>query len=237
MSQVADTSSGVISRGTAKELVVARLREQIVSGELPPGEHLNLRVLTEQLGVSMTPIREAIEQLIAEGLIRSDRYKGAWVTELSAEEYQEVYLSRIRLEGLAHRLGAEQIDAAGCNELEECLTRMSAASAAGDVDEFIRHDRQYHQVIFEASGRESLRRRIMALRYAAERYTRAVFSLPVGGMVDTINSHHGILAACRKHDGAEAERLITEDMQMTYESFAQSFSNNDGNDLGKVSDG
>jgi DNA-binding GntR family transcriptional regulator len=213
---------GPIKRRTAKQEVTVRLRERIASGDLEPGTKLNLKATALQLGVSMTPVREAFEQLSAEGLVKADAFKGARVAPLSAEEYQEIFLLRAGLEALAHRLGCTRMTDALCDELEECLQRMDKAHANGDVVSFVRHDRRFHEIIYAASGRDSLRDRLMSLRIAAERYTRAVMKMPKGGMQDTVCSHRDILEACRKRDGRRAERIITDDLRLTYDSFVES---------------
>lgn len=217
------TKTEPIKRRTAKEEVTVRLRELISAGDLEPGEKLNLREISEQLGVSMTPVREAFEQLAAEGLLRLDAFKGARVAPLTAEEYQEIFLMRWRLEGLAHRLGSERITPGQCEELASCLRNMAKSAEKGDFVTFVQYDRRFHEIIYTASGRVSLRQRLMALRVSAERYTRAVLKLPRGGMEDTVISHTKILDACRRNDGKAAEDLMIEDMRVSYESFAGTF--------------
>lgn len=214
-------TQGKIKRQTAKDEVLQRLREMISTGQFKPGEKLNLKVVSEMFGVSMTPVREAFEQLTADGMLVSDAFRGVRVSRLSPDEYEEIYLQRAGLDCLAHRLGSGRITDAQCEALEDCLEQMSEACRAGDVAAFIRFDRKFHEVIYDASGRERLKNRLVALRHAADRYTRAVFRMPRGGMEDTIRSHREILAACRSHDGATAERIIAEDMRLTFESYAE----------------
>ena len=225
------TTANHIKRRTAKEQVTVRLREQIAVGDLEPGARLSLRSVSEAFGVSMTPVREAFETLAAEGLLKIDAFRGARVSSLSADEYEEIYLVRAGLEALAHRLGAERISDAGCDELAECLMNMKIAASKGDVVTFVQHDRQFHEIIYAASGRETLRQRLMSLRVAAERYTRAVLKLPTGGMVDTVNSHKEIVDACRMRDGRKAEQLICEDLRLTYESFASACAQAEGSSV------
>ena len=213
--------SGQLHRSTTKESVAVWLRREIVEERIAPGERLSLKQVTDQLQVSLTPVREAFEALAAEGLLRIDPFKGARVTELTAEEYEEIFLMRVGLEGLAHRLGAEQISEVDCRELEKWLERMAKASGKDDVGAFLEADRAFHEIIFAASGRRSLRDRIMSLRIANERYTRAVYRMPKGGMRDTITSHRQILEACHKRQGKRAEKLMMDDLRVTYESFRE----------------
>jgi len=208
-----------IRRETAKDAAAAWLRREIVCGRIEPGTHLGLKETAARLDVSMTPVREAFEQLAAEGLLRIDPYKGARVSDLTAEEYQEIFLMRVGLEGLGHRLGAERATGSDCSRLENCLDRMERARLAGSVDRFVDADRQFHRVILDAAARPSLLDKIISLRISNERYTRAAYLLPSGGMKDTVASHRLILDACRRKDGASAEAVLTEDLRLTYESF------------------
>src|SRR5262249_12513531 len=186
----------ILLRTTTRTLVVDYLRSQILSGDLAPGERLNLKKLASALNVSVTPIREALNQIAVDGLVKLDPFRGAFVSELGAEEYEEVYLMRAGLEGLAHRLGARHIGPEGIAIARRCLEHMEKTNARGDISKFVEHDRNFHQVIFQASGRAALSERIMSLRRSAERYTRAAYLLPEGGAKDTIRTHWQILEAC-----------------------------------------
>ena len=221
MKSISNFSEPRVKRGTAKQYVVEHLRDQITTGALEPGKKLSLKGISEGFDVSMTPVREAFEQLAVEGLVRIDAYKGARVTELSADEYEEIFLMRIGLEKLAHRLGADKIGPEGCTFLEACLDDMEIALDDSDVTRFLTTDRKFHETIFEAAERPSLARRIMWLRRAAERYTRVAYLLPAGGMEDTLKSHRAILNACRRNDGKNAEKIVTEDLRESYDSFSE----------------
>jgi GntR family transcriptional regulator, rspAB operon transcriptional repressor len=208
-------------RKTARDLVVEAVRAQIISGELEPGAKLNVVDTAQGLDVSQTPAREAFQLLAAEGLVRLSPYRGATVAPLSADEYQEIFLMRVGLEGLAGRLGAERIEDADVREMKARLDEMNVANRVGDINAFLDADRSFHQIHYLASGRPRLWERIISLRHSAERYTRAAYELPIGGMKDTLKSHKAIWTAVRAHDGNEAERILREDLQSTYESMSR----------------
>jgi GntR family transcriptional regulator, rspAB operon transcriptional repressor len=205
-------------RQTAREHVAEYLRREILSGALEPGERLQVDVISSLLKVSHTPTREAFQQLEAGGLLVINAYRGAHVAELSALEYEEIFLMRVGLEGLAARTGAEAIDDAGVELMRTHLAEMRAAAKRGDVDEFLERDRAYHRVHYTASGRVRLWERIIDLRYAAERYTRLGYRLVDVGIPDVLASHTEILDAVSRRDGPVAETLITEDLKRTYDS-------------------
>jgi GntR family transcriptional regulator, rspAB operon transcriptional repressor len=205
------------ARKTARDLVADYLRPAILIGELPPGRKLNVAEVAEELEVSHTPTREALQLLASEGLVRISAYRGAHVAELSADEYEEIFLMRIGLECLAARLGAERISDEDILLVKQRFDALVAAAEQGDVDEFVTADREFHRVHYEAADRERLWERIIGLRSAAERYTRLGYSLPTVGMTDTTAAHRRLLKAVVARDGDTAEREIEQDLRRTFE--------------------
>ncbi len=210
-------------RPTARDYVAAQLRQQIVRGDLEPGTRLNPNELADRLGVSQTPAREAIQLLASEGLVRNDSFRGARVSALTVEEYEELYLMRIGLESLAARLGAEKIEEDALAEMSQLLDEMAEAAKAEDIDAFYQRDRRFHLLHYSASGRESLVRRIMALRVSSERYARVAYVMPRVSMKDTLETHHQLLDAVRRRDGARCEEVLKEDLLRTLETFKEQF--------------
>jgi GntR family transcriptional regulator, rspAB operon transcriptional repressor len=211
------------SRLTSRELVARELRAEITHGDLVPGTKLNPAGLAERFGVSQTPAREAIQLLASEGLIRIDPYRGARVSELTLEEYEELFLMRVGIESLAARLGAERIDDEGVAEMQRLFGEMEAAAAADDIDLFYERDRRFHFTHYAATGRESLVRRIMQLRMATERYVRRAYVTPRVSMKDTLETHRALLAAVELRDGQRCEEVLKADLRRTLETFAEHF--------------
>jgi len=209
-------------RPTARDLVADELRRAIVRGELQAGDKLSPGELAERFAVSQTPAREALQLLASEGLLSNDPFRGVRVEPLSAEEYEELYLMRVGLEGLAARLGSERIGDEDVAELERELDAMGAAAEDDDLDRFYEHDRRFHLIHYGASGRTGLVSRIMSLRTASERYARHAYAgLEHVSMVDTVVSHRAILDAVRARDGDAAERAIRADLDRTLETLAE----------------
>lgn len=211
-------------RSTSRDYVAAELRQAIVRGELAGGEKLNPSEIAERYGVSQTPAREALQLLASEGLVRNDAFRGARVAELSAEEYEELYLMRIGLEDLAARLGAERISQDGIEQMAELLHQMASAAREADIDRFCILDRRFHLTHYRASGRESLVERIMHLRLSSERYARAAYALPRVSMNETLKTHRRLLAAVRAGDGERCAAVLHDDLTRTLQTFREQFS-------------
>jgi GntR family transcriptional regulator, rspAB operon transcriptional repressor len=211
-------------RPTSRDYVASELRQAIVRGELAGGEKLTPSDIAERYGVSQTPAREALQLLASEGLVRSDAFRGARVAELSAEEYEELYLMRIGLEDLAARLGAQQISEDGVDEMAELLSQMGSVAEEADIDRFYTLDRRFHLIHYSAAGRQSLVDRIMHLRLSSERYARAAYVLPRVSMTETLKTHRELLAAVRARDGDRCAAVLRDDLTRTLETFREQFS-------------
>jgi DNA-binding GntR family transcriptional regulator len=206
-----------VRRRTTANLVADYLRERIVSGKLPPGQRLSVVACAAELGFSQTPTREALQLLAHEGLVTLHAYKEATVAELSADDYEEIFVMRVGLEGLAARLGAEKITDAGIELLRSNLAELGEAARAQDIDRFIEVDRRFHHTHYTAAGRERLWSRIINLRTTAERYTRLGYQLPGIGLTDTVNSHTRLFNAVERRDGERARHEIVSDLTNTYD--------------------
>ena len=204
-------------------MVADELRRAIVTGEFPSGYQVNPSEIAARYGTSPTPAREAIQLLASEGLVTSDAYRVARVSDMSAEEYEELYLMRRGLETLAARLGTEGISKEGIAEMASRLKAMSEAARAGDIDTFYVHDSHFHRAHYGAAGRPSLLTRIMSLRGASERYTRMAYSMPHVSMNATVKTHRAILEAVRAGDGKAAAAHLDEDLKATLDAFAERF--------------
>jgi DNA-binding GntR family transcriptional regulator len=184
---------------------------------------VNPSEIAARYGTSPTPAREAIQLLASEGLVTSDAYRVARVSDMTAEEYEELYLMRRGLEDLAARLGTERIGREGIAEMASRLKAMSEAARAGDIDTFYFHDIHFHRAHYGAAGRPSLMQRIMNLRGASERYTRMAYSMPHVSMNATVKTHRAILEAVRAGDGKGAAAHLREDLKATLDAFAERF--------------
>lgn len=140
-----------------RERVVEILRDAILTGELKPGEALVETDLATQLGISRAPLREALQQLSAEGLIETIAYHGSRVKELTRKDVEELYSLRTVYETFAARRIIQQGSGEAVKQLHAIYEQMLAASTAGDIRLLSLIDRNFHDAIIELSDHSLLR--------------------------------------------------------------------------------
>ena len=129
---------------------------EIVSGRLPPGTRLVARELSERLGVSMTPIREAFRLVSGEGLVELSSRRGAWVAEITTEEVEDIYECRAALHDLAARQCAVRASDHELAVLTKTANAMAEASRAGENEKFFEVNLQFHDLLLAASKNATL---------------------------------------------------------------------------------
>ena len=154
---------------TAQDLVLTSMREAILSAALPPGTRLRQEKLAELFGTSRIPVREALRALEYEGLVTSMPRRGFTVTELDADDIEEVYDLRILLESHAVRLAVPLITDEDLKELEDLYRSMVVASSG---DEQLAAREQFYSRLFSITGRPRLIAQISRLRQEIARSLR-----------------------------------------------------------------
>jgi DNA-binding GntR family transcriptional regulator len=154
-----------IPRATFASIVTERLRDSIVSGELEPGSQLSEVELANSFGVSRGPVREALQRLIQEGLLRSEPHRGVFVPVLTDEDVADIYLAREALESLAvrHVIDHEELSKAAYEALDEAVTAMEKAEAAGDWAAVGSLDLEFHTALVRATESGRLQRMFATL--------------------------------------------------------------------------
>lgn len=198
-----------IRRGDLHQEAARLLRKMILSGELPPGERLREIVISEQLGMSRTPVREAFRTLAAEGLVNLMPNRSVWVSELDKVEAAEVFLVLGTLEALAGHLACERITPGQIEVLTELQDDLAAHYNAGDRTSYMEANRQIHEHIVEASGSPSL---ILAWRLLLPRAERArqVSTLDHDRWDGAFGEHVEMFDALVKRDAPLLRRLMEE---------------------------
>lgn len=141
---------------TLREQLVETLRQAVVSGRLPPGGKLVEAQIAEQLKVSRGPVREAIRQLVEEGLVEHIPYRGTVVKTLTLEEIEEIYSFRILLESFAFRLVWPRRTPEFFEELDERHQALKEAILAQDQQEAIRREMDLHGVVYAYANHKIL---------------------------------------------------------------------------------
>jgi DNA-binding GntR family transcriptional regulator len=193
---------------TKTEFAVESIRSLVIDGELIPGESFTYRRLAERLGMSQTPIREAVRQLETEGLLRSEPHRGVTVTELadlSIEEAQDIYFVRMLLEREAARLAADNITDDQCRELTATREAMEDAVASGQQARSRQLHSQWHFQIHQASGSPYLATLCSSAWYRFP--WEAVWIVP-GRQGSAMEQHREIEAAVLQGDADVAAALM-----------------------------
>ncbi|MGB9792258.1 MAG: GntR family transcriptional regulator [Thermacetogeniaceae bacterium] len=186
--------------------VYQMLRKAILSEEIKPGERLVERKIATKLGVSRTPVREALRMLETEGLVKHIPRKGVVVTRLSPQEAWEIYQIRSVLEGLAARLAAEWITKEEVEHIENLLEEMEKAVEAKDLVYLNELNNQFNDAIYTAARSPRLKQMISNLYDYIASFARIGYNLP-GRIQEVLAEHRGIFEAIKKGDVEEAERL------------------------------
>ncbi|SFR62194.1 GntR family transcriptional regulator [Anaeromicropila populeti] len=153
-----------------RDVVFQTLRQAILKGELKPGERLMEIKLAKRLGVSRTPIREAIRMLELEGLVVMIPRRGAAVAKITKKDLEDVLEVRCALEELAVSLACERINEDGILKLEDALSEFELAIQHGDVTSLAEKDVAFHDIIFESTGNARLIQLLNNLREQMYRY-------------------------------------------------------------------
>jgi DNA-binding GntR family transcriptional regulator len=182
------------------------LREAILDGRLPSGARLRQTDLADQLGISRTPIREALVRLGQEGLVELLPGSGVRVKVLNLDEAVELYDLREVLDGLAARLAASRADAATVTRLEKALARQAQCAERGDATLWFPAHVAFHEEIVKAAGNRHLARLSAVVRLSI-RHFHPLLLRTEHRLEHAYAEHRAIQDAIRTHDADAAERL------------------------------
>jgi DNA-binding GntR family transcriptional regulator len=188
-----------------RERIVARLRAAIIAGDLPAKTRLMEPDLARQLGVSRTPLREAIRQLEAEGLVTAVPRVGTFVSEVSPRDVEDTYAIRAVLEGLAARLAAKNTDPAKAATLRTILADL--ARKTPDYRVYHEEAGRFHDAILALAGNQRLQSLYQLLTHQITRFRTLSLALPQRPEV-SYREHRRIATAILRGRGAEAEHLM-----------------------------
>jgi DNA-binding GntR family transcriptional regulator len=195
-----------------RELVLEAIREAIKNGTLQPRERLMEIQLADDLGVSRTPVREALRKLEQEGFIVMVPRKGAYVSDLSMKDVADVFEIRAALDGLAGGLAAERITEDELELMERMLVEKGEAINQNDIDKLVEADTRFHEAMYMASRNERLSNIISNLREQIQRFRLTSLSVP-GRREDSLKEHRQILEAIQARDIQLARQLAQEHIE------------------------
>lgn len=208
------------SQRTAQESVPDRIRHLILSRTLVPGQRLVQSELAEQLGVSRTPIREALHRLESDGLVKLSPHKGASVADLSTAELKDIYSIRIAIEGYGAYLAAKHVTGRNLVQLEKLLRRMREVFEQGDRWHLLEINREFYAVLYAIPKQPRLYALIMKHIDLADLYRRMAFAID-HYYGHTIVDHDELLDTFREADPQAAERVTRDQLQQTLASLLE----------------
>jgi DNA-binding GntR family transcriptional regulator len=210
-------TSGPLEKKSLKEEVFQLLRRRVVGGDYALGEWLRQEEIANELDVSPTPVREALDQLVAEGLAERIPYRGVRVPQLTEEEIADAYVLRLLLESVAVRLAAHHISDEQADALQAMLLSTQRLLESDDVSSYQQLNRQLHRGIVSASGN----------RLLVRLYELVINQFPdwmmYGGMMDQpdlfrsalrrdFEEHHILIELIRHHEIQAASRQVVKHM-------------------------
>ncbi|HET9589059.1 MAG TPA: GntR family transcriptional regulator [Anaerolineales bacterium] len=199
----------LIQKRPLKEDIFGVLHEKIISGAYKPGNWLRQEDIATQLGVSMTPVREALDLLVSAGLAERVPYRGVRVREMSTKDVVEAYGLRLVLEAVIAQEAARNITAEQVLELEGMLEEMKKHETLNEMSNARRLSREFHSAIAKTSKNDLLIKlyEIVANAFPDWLLYEAVFRKPellADSMAHTDSEHLAIVEALKKGDGVEA---------------------------------
>ncbi|MBN1623619.1 MAG: GntR family transcriptional regulator [Clostridia bacterium] len=194
-------------QGSLREKVFAQLEEDIISGKYKEGQKLTENMLSEQLKVSRTPVREAIRQLELEGLVEAIPNKAIIVTGITSQDIEDIYEIRISIEGLAARRAAKNATDEILEKLRELVDLQEFYTNRKDMDHLVKLDGDFHETIFKASGSKTLRNILSTFHHNLKKARSDSFGKPARAKA-VLEEHKAIFEAIEARDSIRAEHYM-----------------------------
>ena len=194
--------------------VYQSLRHAILYNQIAPGSWLRQKDISEQFEVSRTPVREAFRTLDQEGLVALVPNYGARVTELTLEEFEEIYALRSGIEGLAARLTARIAQPNDLSPLREALAHLSELTQSADLLLYLKTEWQFRVQCYQLTGRERLLERLLFLREHSERYIYLAYNTEAR-VAESFDFHRRLLEAIATNNENDADTILQQALQWT----------------------
>lgn len=206
-----------LSGRSLSDQVFEEIQNSILNGELSPGDPLPEIRISEELGVSRTPVREAIGKLELEGLVKSIPNRGALVVGISQKDIDDIYTIRMYIEGLSAKWAAQNINDGQLEQLRSVVELQEFYVHKKDFWQVWQLDSRFHQLLYEASGSHIMKHMLSDLHHFVQRIREISIKKP-GRAVPSVREHHNILDAIAAHDGELAEKLTYEHIHNAHEN-------------------
>jgi DNA-binding GntR family transcriptional regulator len=198
-----------------RERAYEHLKASILAGRFNPGERLAEEHLAKELGISRTPIREALHKLESEGLIKPLASRGFVASQDSKDDIEELFEIRAVLEGYALRLICGRITDAVLAQLEDTVEKAEGALRSHGLDEIFQWNTRFHDTLHDLiTDKHRLYHQMVTMRQYVLRYRKNTLQYPDGG-ARTVDGHRKILLALRLRDPDLCERVMREHIQQS----------------------
>lgn len=215
-----DFGRGGTDRYSLRGRVFTKIREDILNGRYKTHEELKEIKIGKELGVSRTPVREALRQLELEGLVQIIPNRGAFVVGISAKDVRDIYMIRALLEGLCARWATANISHEQLEAMEENVYLSEFHAAKGHLDQLAELDNQFHHILYEAGGSKMLEHLLNDYHQYVYRIRRKTLSTLERGTASN-KEHRAIMEAIRAGNADLAERLADEHMHNAYDNIVK----------------
>ncbi|MDH4208862.1 MAG: GntR family transcriptional regulator [Anaerolineae bacterium] len=202
-----------------KDQAYSAIKDAILSLKLKPGDALVENELAEQLGISKTPVRTALQELEREGLVTKVLYKGTYVREITPRDVREIFQLRAVLEGLAARLAAPALEESDLALARESVRLMEAALQAGDRSSASQSGARLHSLLLRKADNERLHLIWNNLDDQTERF-RLMSDRISGRLEKSVGEHRGIVEALEQRDPQLAEQRVREHLHSVLEELS-----------------
>lgn len=210
----------IADRYSLRGRVYNTIRDRILSGDYHENEELKENTIATELGVSRTPVREALRKLELEGLVNIIPNKGAYVTGITKKDIHDIYMIRSYLEGLCAKLACENITNAQIEALEEILYLTDFHARRSHFDQIVELDNKFHDLLYKASGSKILNHVLSDFHQYVERVRKITLSRPYRAEKSS-KEHAAIVEALKKRDGQLAETLAHVHMMNTIQNLTE----------------
>ena len=207
---------GAVNRSALAEQVFAQLRSDILHARLRPGEAVSENGLAARLDVSRTPVREAVQRLVREGLVQVLPQRGSYVALLSIRRIRDALFVREAVEtGIVHRILSAPENPAGIAALQASVERQAQAVAAGDLEATLRADEDFHRSLLHSCGLDGVWPVVAQARDMHQR-TRAIAVPELQSGEQAVTDHRAIVAGLRRRDLQEAQQALSGHLQRNH---------------------
>lgn len=202
-------SRDIIDRYSLRGKVFNKLRESILDGDYPEKYELKEAAISKELGVSRTPVREALRQLELEGLVSVVPNKGAYVNGITSKDIYDIYVIRSYLESLCAKWACENITSSQIEDLEEIIYLSEFHIKKEHLDQIFELDNRFHLTMYKASGSKILEHILSDYHHYVERVRKNTLSLQKRAAM-AVMEHKAILQAIEDRDEEMAGQLANE---------------------------